>query len=58
VLTVGTIAARDLDAGGGAEVFHQFNRDLTGYTQVVVRDASGGVVLRGTADANSHLGVP
>jgi hypothetical protein len=39
----------ELDADGGAEVFHQFNRaDLTGFTDVVVVDATGEVVLSGT----------
>jgi Putative zinc-finger len=49
VLRVGRIT--QLDAGGGAESFRQFrNTDLTGYTKVLVLDASGRVVLRGTVD--------
>jgi hypothetical protein len=43
-----------LDRHGDAEVFHQFqNRSLAGYTRVVVTDASGRVVLRGTVDQSS-----
>jgi Putative zinc-finger len=49
VLRVGRIT--QLDAGGGAESFRQFkNTDLTGYTRVVVLDASGRPVLMGTVD--------
>ncbi|MGH2636268.1 MAG: hypothetical protein ACRDHU_09025, partial [Actinomycetota bacterium] len=41
----------ELDADGGADVFHQFkNRDLTGYTTVRVVDAAGEVVLVGEVD--------
>ncbi len=48
----GTIA--QLDANGGAEVFRQFETtDLTGFTTVLVRDASGRVVLEGTIDQRS-----
>ena len=44
----------ELDADGGAEVFHQFKRaDLTGFTTVVVVDAIGDVVLSGTVDQSS-----
>lgn len=44
----------ELDADGGAEVFHQFKRaDLTGFTNVVVVDATGDVVLSGTVDQSS-----
>jgi hypothetical protein len=41
----------ELDADGGAEVFHEFKRaDLTGYTSVRVVDASGEIVLAGEVD--------
>ncbi|MCI0633333.1 MAG: zf-HC2 domain-containing protein [Actinobacteria bacterium] len=41
----------ELDADGGAQVFHQFKRaDLSGFTDVVVVDAAGEVVLSGTVD--------
>lgn len=44
----------ELDADGGAEVFHQFNRaDLAGFTDVVVVDAAGEVVLSGTVDQSA-----
>ncbi len=40
----------ELDADGGAEHFHQFDRDLTDFVSVVVRDADGGVVLSGAVE--------
>ncbi len=44
----------ELDADGGAEAFHEFNRaDLSGFTDVVVVDASGEVVLSGTVDQSA-----
>lgn len=46
VLRAGRIV--DLDANGGAEVFHQFaNKDLTNYSTVQVLDSAGVVVLTG-----------
>jgi predicted anti-sigma-YlaC factor YlaD len=52
VLRAGRIA--ELDADGGAEVFHQFKTaDLTGYTMVDVVDASGEVVLSGVVDQSA-----
>jgi len=49
VLRGGTIAK--LDADGGGQAFRQFrNTDLTGFTTVLVRDASGRLVLKGTVD--------
>jgi Putative zinc-finger/Anti-sigma-K factor rskA, C-terminal len=39
-----------LNASGGGSVFHEFDRDLTPYTAVVVRDATGAVVLRGAVE--------
>lgn len=39
-----------LDANGGGEVFHEYDADLTPYTTVEVRDASGAVALRGTVE--------
>lgn len=49
VLRAGRIA--ELDADGGAQLFRQFaERDLTGFTDVLVTDASGAVVLAGGVD--------
>jgi hypothetical protein len=46
VLRAGRIT--ELDADGGAEVFHEFaNKDLSGYATVQVLDADGVVVLTG-----------
>lgn len=39
-----------LDANGGGEVFHEFETDLTPYTTVEVRDASGAIALRGIVE--------
>ncbi len=48
-LRIGRIQA--LDQAGGADVYRQFeDRDLTGFTTVKVRDASGDVVLSGAVD--------
>ncbi|MBI2238816.1 MAG: zf-HC2 domain-containing protein [Actinobacteria bacterium] len=49
-LKVGKITEADMDAGGGEEVFHQFDRDLGPFTEIVVRDVAGNVVLRGTIE--------
>jgi hypothetical protein len=44
----------ELDADGGAEVFHQFKTaDLTGYTTVNVVDSTGAVVLAGEVDQSA-----
>jgi hypothetical protein len=43
---VGTIAK--LDAGGGASLWHEFQQLLGGYTDVVVRDRAGHIVLTGS----------
>ena len=52
VLKAGRITG--LDANGGAETFHQFqNRDLRGFTKVVVTDSAGEVVLQGTVDQST-----
>jgi hypothetical protein len=51
VLRAGRIT--ELDADGGAEVFHQFtNKDLSGYSTVEVLDADGVVVLIGGIEAD------
>jgi putative zinc finger protein len=43
----------DLDADGGAEVFHQFaNKDLTNYASVQVLDSAGVVVLTGGVEGS------
>lgn len=44
----------ELDADGGAEVFHEFrNKDLGAFTTVRVVDAAGDVVLSGTVDQSA-----
>jgi hypothetical protein len=44
----------ELDADGGADVFHEFKTaDLSGYTTVTVVDASGEVVLSGVVDQSA-----
>jgi hypothetical protein len=54
-LKAGRITALDKD--GGAEVFHEFpDKDLSGYTSVLVTDADGRVVLQGTVDQSSAGG--
>lgn len=51
-LPVGRIS--DLDQTGGADVVRQFDdQDLTGYTTVLVTNASGEVVLSGTVDQSA-----
>ncbi|MEX2406922.1 MAG: zf-HC2 domain-containing protein [Actinomycetota bacterium] len=51
VLRAGRIT--ELDADGGAEVFHQFaNKDLSGYSTVRVLDSAGVVVLTGGIESN------
>ncbi len=44
-----------LDAGGGGQVFHQFNRDLASFTKVIVTNASGDVVLEGAVSPETSL---
>lgn len=39
-----------LDASGGGEVFHEFDTDLTPYTTVELRTATGELALRGAVD--------
>ncbi|HVH54227.1 MAG TPA: hypothetical protein VNA32_08875, partial [Actinomycetota bacterium] len=52
VLQGGTIA--ELDADGSGQAFRQFrNTDLTGFTTVLIRDASGRLVLKGTVDQST-----
>ena len=48
---------RHLDVDGGAMV-SQDARDLTGFHTVVVTDAQGGVVLRGTVGSEASIAVP
>jgi len=44
----------ELDADGGAEVFHQFaTTDLTGFTTVHLLDATGAAVLTGVVDQSA-----
>ncbi len=55
VLKVGRIT---VDAGGSGIVSRDLNRDLAAYRQVVVRDASGRVVLRGDLAVRAELSSP
>jgi hypothetical protein len=52
VLRVGP-SIDSLDASGAADVFHQYNLDLSGFTDVRVADARGKVVLHGTIDQSA-----
>jgi hypothetical protein len=54
-LPVGKI--RHLDVDGGAMV-SQDAQDLTGFHTVIVMDAQGGVVLRGTVGSEASIAVP
>ncbi|MBI3647392.1 MAG: zf-HC2 domain-containing protein [Actinobacteria bacterium] len=55
-VVVGKIA--ELDSGGAARVGRDFNRDLTGLTRVVVRDATGNVLLSGELDLYAAVTSP
>jgi len=48
---------RHLDVDGGAMV-SQDARDLTGFHTVIVTDAQGGIVLRGTVGSEASVAVP
>jgi hypothetical protein len=57
VLKAGQIT--ELDADGGAELFHQFDhRDLSGFTEVRVTDARGAVALAGGVDQTPATPTP
>jgi hypothetical protein len=56
VATVGRVT--QLDADGGATIVKNFNRDLLGFTDVVVTDASGHVVMRGTMEPRDNTASP
>jgi hypothetical protein len=56
VIEVGRI--KRLDANGGATVMHRFDLDLRRFRRLVVRDASGSVVLRGILDSDAGLASP
>jgi hypothetical protein len=57
ILKVGRIAK--LDADGGAELYHQFERaNLSGFTDVRVTDARGKVVLAGSVDQTPATPAP
>lgn len=55
LLRIGKI--KDVSRGSGSgDVFKQFDQDLTGFTAVIVRDASGSEVLRGVVRLNAGFG--
>lgn len=56
VATVGRVTG--LDADGGATIVKNFNRDLLGFTDVVVTDAGGHVVMRGTMEPRGNTASP
>ncbi len=56
VLSVGKI--KELDADGGARLARNFNRDLLGFTQVLVRDASGRIVMKGSVAPRAVVASP
>ena len=47
-----------LDSGGSAMRSRNFNRDLSGYTRVVVRDAAGRLVMGGSLTTRAALASP
>lgn len=55
-LTVGTI--RSLDASGSGIVVRDFDRDLGEFHTVIVRDASGNIVMRGTISSGAPIASP
>ncbi|HVF08855.1 MAG TPA: hypothetical protein VNC60_09785 [Actinomycetota bacterium] len=57
VLMVGRLDERDLDDGGSATVMEEFH-DLTGYDTIVVRDATGRVVLSGVLQTQADIASP
>lgn len=57
VLMVGRLGDRALDDEGSATVMEQFH-DLTGYDTIVVRDATGRIVLSGTLQTQADIASP
>ncbi len=57
VLMVGRIEKGGLDDSGAGIVMREFH-DLTGYDSVVVRDASGDVVMSGTMRTRATVASP
>jgi hypothetical protein len=55
-LAVGRIGT--LDSGGNGHVARRFRRDLTSFSQVIVTDASGHIVLSGTMGAEQPVPSP
>lgn len=55
LLRIGKIKEVSRTSGSG-DVIGQFNQDLTGFTTVIVRDASGSEVLRGEVRLNAGFG--
>jgi hypothetical protein len=56
VLEVGRI--RRLDVDGGATLVQRFVEDLGGFRRLVVRDATGAIVLHGVLDSDAGLASP
>ncbi len=54
--TIGAGRITSLDADGGGEVFHQFARNISSFSKVVVRDASGHLLFEGTVDRGGEAG--
>ena len=46
-----------LDSGGSAMLSRNFNRDLSGYTKVIVRDAAGRLVMGGSLTTPGRAGL-
>jgi hypothetical protein len=56
VLEVGRIKRLDID--GGATLIQRFDEDLDGFRRLVVRDATGAIVLHGVLDSDAGLASP
>jgi len=56
VIEVGGI--RHLDVDGGATVIRRFDEDLEGFERIIVRDATGGIILQGILEADTGLATP
>ncbi len=57
-LLVGRIPKGGLDASGAGIVSQEFDLDLSSFDEVIVRDTSGAVVMRGVIDARAAIVSP